>query len=194
MHEVRQNMSKPKKLITVGNSFALTIEKTVVRALGLDTESRFRMHLDDNRIVFEPIPTTSPPPLDLPHVWRSLQALINRGLTPEDFLRLSHDGTPLFRFMSRLSINDRRLDRVTCVRIEKCLKRRTVVEPWRRNESWNETIEAVLAQVAGPLHGVTSTVTAAASPGAPVESPTPGPSAEARAFVRELLTGGVEES
>jgi len=188
-------MARKRKLTTVGNSFALVIDKQICRLLRLNADTEFAMHLDGERIVFEPIRRDEPPRrIDRVAVHRMMRTLLAGGLSPEAFKKLHPTRVPLFAFMGQLTISDD-IDPVVVKRIEMCVERRRAVR-----ESWDVTVEAVLAEIpnvadgaanANAHHGATSTAIAAARPGAPVETPT---AQRARAFVRSVLgTSGPAE-
>lgn len=136
-------LSTRRKLIATGHSFALVVDRQVCRLLRLNRDTKFRMHLEGDRIVFEPIRPASPPPrLDHIRLHRLMVALNVKGLSPAHFQRLSHDGVRYGVFFGLISINDDTLDRVTIKRLERCLARRREVR-----ESWDDTIDAVLAEI-----------------------------------------------
>ena len=132
-----------RKLVTIGNSFALVVDKQVCRLLRVNRETTFRLYLQDGCLVFQPIRPSKPTPrLDHLRLHKVMRALSAKGLSPAHFQRLSRDGTRYGAFLARISINDDALDRVTIGRLERCLVRRN-----ERRESWTDTIDAVLAEV-----------------------------------------------
>jgi hypothetical protein len=132
-----------KKLMVVGNSLALVIDKPTRRFLNIGRKTQVRVTTQDRRLIIEPIPETPPPPPSERDVVPVFNMLVDRyGMTQERFTRLHHRGMRMFGYHACLrtglaSTTDDQ-ERATFRRLHACL---TALQ---RRESWDDAITAAL--------------------------------------------------
>jgi antitoxin component of MazEF toxin-antitoxin module len=145
-------MSKPRKVIAVGNSFALTIDKKTCRLLRIDRTTELRVTIEDkDTILVRPIrraDRTGQP--DRFQLERTLRVLIERyGMGPAEFKPLSHDGTSWRTFLLDAQVGGH-VDLITVARIAHCLQLRSDAARRREEVPWEATIARVLELVPEP--------------------------------------------
>lgn len=142
---------RKQKLVSVGNSLAVIIPRHVCRMLRLDRTTEVDLRLSDNQIVLRPI--TSATRVGQPdrfRLGRILTILVRTyAMTRADFARLSNDNTSIRRFCADVDIGGH-VDTLTVARLEECLARRRELDLTHIEESWNETIDAILLQLPSP--------------------------------------------
>jgi hypothetical protein len=145
-------MAKPRKVIAVGNSFALTIDRKTCRLLCIDRTTELRVTIEDkDTILVRPIrraDRTGQP--DRFRLERTLRVLIERhGMGPAEFKPLSHDGTSWRTFLLDAQVGGH-VDLITVERIAHCLQLRTDATRRREEVPWEATIARVLELVPDP--------------------------------------------
>lgn len=137
-----------RKIITVGNSFAVVIPKEVCRLLRLDRKTEVNLVLQDDNILIRPIQRadrTGQP--DRFRVGKVIVILTQHyGMSQADFARLSADGASWTRFVADVQIGGH-LNLITVARLDECLGRRRELERARKTESWDETVDAVVLKI-----------------------------------------------
>lgn len=138
-----------RKLIAVGNSFALTIDKKTCRLLRFDRETEFDVSIEDkDTLLVRPIRrsdrTGQPNRFQLR---RTLLVLMQSyGMTAAHFAPLSHDGTTWRTFLLDADVGGR-VDLTTVERLAQCLQLRRDALRRRETITWEETIARVLELV-----------------------------------------------
>ncbi len=145
-------MSKPRKVIAVGNSFALTIDRKTCRLLSIDRTTELRILIEDkDTILIRPIrraDRTGQP--DRFRLERTLKVLIQRyGMGAAEFKPLSHDGTSWRTFLLDAQVGGH-VDLITVERIAHCLQLRSDAARRREDTPWETTIARVLELVPDP--------------------------------------------
>jgi antitoxin component of MazEF toxin-antitoxin module len=141
-------MSNAYRVITAGNSFAVTLPVQYCRLLSIDQTTELVPSIEEGCIVYRPVrkqptaPTSSPvgEALRFRELERLMESLDMHGLSKRHFERIRHDTMDLLEFVGRIGLG-RDVDPVTVQRLQKCLERQTT-----RREAWESTITAVLAE------------------------------------------------
>lgn len=145
-------MAKPRKVIAVGNSFALTIDKRTCRLLRIDRTTELSVSIEDkNTILVRPIrqaDRTGQP--DRFRLERTLKVLIQKyEMTAAEFKPLSHDGTSWRTFLLDAQVGGH-VDLTTVERLAHCLQLRSDAARRREEVTWEATIARVLELVPDP--------------------------------------------
>jgi hypothetical protein len=136
-----------KKLIAVGNSFALVIDKGTMRRLGIKGDSLLHAEIEGCRLMVERSGNDAASPEQIDRMKKAttiraltmlLQELDANGMRNCDLERLSYDGVRALEIHGLASLGV--IDPITLVRLRKCQARRKLFD-----ESWETTIETVLA-------------------------------------------------
>ena len=139
---------KKLKVITVGNSFAITLPKQACRLLRIDRSTKMELSYNDHQLTLRPVARAdSSDRIDKLQVARILRPLLlHFGLPQDVFKRISHDGTPLKTFLMDVDVGGH-VDIVTLARLQVCLTRRREAERTDSSETWEETADAALIDV-----------------------------------------------
>ncbi len=145
-------MAKPRKVIAVGNSFALTLDKRTCRLLCIDRTTELRVTIEDkDTILVRPLrraDRTGQP--DRFRLERTLRVLIERyGMGAAEFKPLSHDGTSWRTFLLDAQVGGH-VNLITVERIVHCLQLRSDAARRREEVPWDVTIARVLELVPDP--------------------------------------------
>jgi antitoxin component of MazEF toxin-antitoxin module len=139
-------MPKPQKLVTVGNSFAITIDKRTCRLLRLDRTTEFSVTLEGkDSILLRPVrrEDRSGQP-DRFRLHQSVAALIQSyGMTDREFQPLSHDGRSFRTFLLDVDVGGH-MDLTTVDRLKLCLQLRSEAARAKQHVPWEDTIRRVL--------------------------------------------------
>jgi hypothetical protein len=134
-----------KRVCTVGNSLAVTIDKPLRRLLNIGRDTVLKMSTDGRRIILEPVGKRPPPPaltLDARSVFDELQG---EGIGNAEVLALHHDPTirrvPLYiGWLMLVDLNGpTEVEAQTLQRFAQCLEER------RAGKDWPEAIAAAMA-------------------------------------------------
>lgn len=145
-------MANHRKVIAVGSSFALTIDRKTCRLLCIDRTTELRVTIEDkDTILVRPIrraDRTGQP--DRFRLERTLRVLIEKyGMGPAEFKPLSHDGTSWRTFLLDAQVGGH-VDLITFERIAHCLQLRSDAARRREEVPWEATIARVLELVPDP--------------------------------------------
>ncbi len=142
-------MSKAQKVITVGNSFAVTINRKALRLLRIDHTTELSVSVEDrDTILIRPTRrsdrTGQPSSVEM---YRMMKTLIQRhDMTATQFNRLSHDGTSWQTFLISIDVGGV-LDLTTVARLATCLQLRSDAQRRRESVPWDTTIDTVLEMI-----------------------------------------------
>jgi hypothetical protein len=136
-----------KRVVAVGNSLAVTIDKPFRKMLNIGRDTVLKMTTDGRRIILEPVGKQPPPPAMMLDARSVIDELQERGLGEAEMVALHHDPTMkrVARYIGWLTLVDvngpNEVEAKTLQRFAQCL------EELRAGKDWPEAIAAATTSV-----------------------------------------------
>lgn len=138
-------MAKLQKIISVGNSYAITINRKLCRLMRIDHTTQISMTIEDgDTILIRPVRTTDRTGQpDRHRMYRTMKALIERhNLSATEFALIRNDNTSWRTFLTNVQVGGY-ADLTTVARLVACLQLRSDALRTGEDIPWQTTIDTV---------------------------------------------------